>query len=146
MIGAALSDVPGSSSAFVGGWITYSNDLKASEVGVPADVLERHGAVSEPVARAMAEGGLIAADAEHALAVTGVAGPGGGSEAKPVGTVFIARAWRDGARPHSEVRRFLLPGDRQTVRTRSVQLALTMLRLGMLGVRNIELLGQRPMR
>ncbi len=146
MIGAALSDVPGSSSAFLGGWITYSNDLKMSEVGVPADVLERHGAVSEPVARAMAEGGLIAADAEHALAVTGVAGPGGGSEAKPVGTVFIARAWRDGVRPHSEVRRFLLPGDRQTVRARSVQLALTMLRLGLVGVRNIELLGQRPMR
>lgn len=146
MIGAALSDVPGSSAAFVGGWITYADAMKMSQTAVPRDVLERHGSVSEPVARAMAEGGLLAAEADHCLAVTGVAGPSGGSDAKPVGTVYISRASRQGPRIESEVRRFLLPGDRQSVRTRTTQLALTMLRLGLLGARNVELLGQRSLR
>lgn len=132
MIGAMLSDVPGSSGAFLGGWMTYSNAMKSREVAVPPDLLERHGAVSAPVARAMAEGGLIAGDADHALAVTGVAGPTGGSEAKPVGTVYIARAARRGAAVDTDIRRFHFPGSRDDVRERSAVTALNMLRLHLL--------------
>jgi len=133
MIGAMLSDVPGSSGAFLGGWMTYSNTMKSREVAVPPDLLERHGAVSAPVARAMAEGGLIAGDADHALAVTGIAGPTGGSEAKPVGTVYIARAARRGAAVDTDIRRFHFPGSRDDVRERSAITALNMLRLHLLG-------------
>lgn len=135
MVGAMLSDVPGSSGAFLGGWVTYSDAMKSREVAVPPDAILRHGAVSETVARAMAEGGLISAQADHALAVTGVAGPGGGSEAKPVGTVFIARSSRRGAGVDTEVRRFLFPGSRDDVRERSAAAALNMLRLYALGER-----------
>ncbi|MBL0921356.1 MAG: competence/damage-inducible protein A [Phycisphaerales bacterium] len=134
MIGAMFSDVPGSSGAFLGGWVTYSNAMKSREVAVPEDLIERHGAVSEPVARAMAEGGLIAGDADHALAVTGVAGPTGGSDAKPVGTVFIARSSRTDAAVETEVRRFQFPGSRDDVRERSAVTAMNMLRLRLLGV------------
>lgn len=136
-LGALFSETPGSSDAFVGGWITYSNEMKTSQLGVASELFASHGAVSEPVARAMAEGALRAAPlAHHALAITGVAGPGGGSAEKPVGTVFIARASRplpDG-RGSVEARRFLINGTRSDVRDRAAKLALMMLRFHLLGL------------
>lgn len=150
MLGSLLTEVPGSSVAFLGGWITYSNELKESEAGVPGDLLRARGAVSAEVARAMAERPLLrdaGAAAEHALAITGVAGPGGGSAAKPVGTVFIARASRRrgaGAAFDTEVRRFLFVGDRSLVRRRSAQCALAMLRFHLIGANVPTLLREQP--
>lgn len=92
MIAAALTDIAGSSAAVAGGLVTYSNEAKHDLAGVPMALIERHGAVSEPVAVAMAEGGLQACRAHIAIAVTGVAGPGGGSVEKPVGLVHFACA------------------------------------------------------
>lgn len=121
LISSALTDVPGSSEAVHGGFVTYANEAKERMVGVPADLLEAHGAVSEPVARAMAEGALRTADAAIAIAVTGIAGPGGGTEGKPVGLVHFACATADGT--IAAVERF---GDigRQEVREASVIRAL----------------------
>lgn len=131
-LGALLTSVPGSSDAYLGGWVTYSNQLKCAEVGVPEELLRTHGAVSDPVARAMALGALatpIGAPAQHALSITGVAGPGGGSAEKPVGTVFVCRASRSGpGAPEVDVRRLLVTGDRDAVRDRSAKIALAMLR------------------
>ena len=106
-------------------------------------LLERHGAVSAPVARAMAEGGLIAGDADHALAATGIAGPAGGSEAKPVGTVYIARSARRGATVDTDIRRFHFPGSRDDVRERSAVTALNMLRLHLLSADGSPLAWQK---
>jgi nicotinamide-nucleotide amidase len=92
LIAAFLTEVPGSSAAFERGFVTYSNAAKTDLVGVPATMIEQHGAVSEPVARAMAEGARRAAGTTFAVAVTGVAGPGGGTPAKPVGRVHLAIA------------------------------------------------------
>ena len=92
LIAACLTEVPGSSDVIDRGYVTYSNEAKMALLGVPADMLEVNGAVSEQVARAMAEGALESAGADVAVAVTGVAGPGGGSEEKPVGLVHIACA------------------------------------------------------
>jgi nicotinamide-nucleotide amidase len=133
LIGAMLTAMPGSSDVFDGGFVTYANEAKRDAVGVSEELLESHGAVSEPVARAMAEGGLASAvgsRATHCLAVTGIAGPGGGSDEKPVGTVFIARARRQHP---TEVRRFLIAGDRDDVRERSAVAALGMLRRALEG-------------
>lgn len=127
MLGAALAEPPGASKALLGGWITYSNEMKQREVGVPEELLRQHGAVSAPVACAMAEGGLHRATADHCVAITGIAGPTGGSEAKPVGTVFIALASRGGASVPTDARRFFFAGDRTTIRTRATQAALTLL-------------------
>ena len=92
MIATALTDVPGSSTVLDRAWVTYSNAAKEQMVGVPDTLIEKHGAVSSEVAAAMAEGGLDRADADLAIAVTGIAGPGGGSEDKPVGLVWFACA------------------------------------------------------
>ncbi len=146
MLGSAFGDVAGASAAFVGGWVTYSNEMKAMELGVPRELVTRVGAVSEEVARAMSEGALVNADADHALAVTGVAGPSGGSEAKPVGTVFIGRSWREGGMARTEVRRFLFLGERAAVRLRSVQCAMAMLHFGLEGVEGVRLLGERALK
>ncbi len=148
-LGALFTGTPGSSEALLGGWITYSNEMKAAALGVPRELIAAHGAVSEPVARAMAVGALEhapAPGAHHALAITGVAGPDGGTAQKPVGTVFIARASMDSASPERErggtmgerassieVRRFSIPGGRESVRGRSALLALGMLRLALVG-------------
>lgn len=130
LLGAALTDTPNSSVIFLGGFLTYSNELKEKLVGVSAPDLRLHGAVSDPVARAMALGGLQRTGATDCLAITGVAGPDGGTPDKPVGTVYIAHAWRAGsAEPRLDVRRFLFPGTRDDVRRRSVMAALQMLRL-----------------
>lgn len=135
MLGATITSVAGSSAVFDGGWITYANSMKVGEVGVAEKLIRGGpGAVSREVALAMAEGGLAAAaregvDATHALAVTGIAGPEGGSAEKPVGTVWIARASRPGAGADvdSEARLFRIPGDRSDVRERSSMLALGVL-------------------
>lgn len=138
MLGELITTVAGSSDVFLGGWITYANEMKIAEVNVAPEILAQSGAVSEPTARAMATGALRSArlpgvSADHALAITGVAGPGGGTTAKPVGDVFIARASRAGRdRPASdinvEVRRFRFPGDRAAIRERAAKFALAMLR------------------
>jgi nicotinamide-nucleotide amidase len=125
MIAAALTDVPGSSDVVERGFVTYSNAAKTDLLGVPAELIARHGAVSEPVARAMAEGALAASPADIAVAVTGIAGPGGGTAAKPEGLVHFACARRGGATRHARVE-FGAIG-RAEVRARSVDQALAML-------------------
>ena len=123
-IAKVLTDAAGSSGWFGWGFVTYSNAAKEALVGVPADMLEDHGAVSEPVVRAMAAGALAAADADHALAVSGIAGPDGGSADKPVGTVWFAWASRDAGRPRVRARVRQFTGDREAVRRQSVAAAL----------------------
>ena len=120
MIAAACTDLSGSSQWFERGFVTYSNEAKAEMLGVPPSLIAQHGAVSEPVARAMADGALAHSRAQVSLAVTGVAGPTGGTEAKPVGTVWIA--WCVGGETHSERQHFA--GDRAAVRTATVRYAL----------------------
>ena len=120
MIAAACTDLAGSSQWFERGFITYSNEAKAEMLGVPAALIEQHGAVSEPVARAMADGALAHSRAHVSLAVTGVAGPTGGSADKPVGTVWLA--WSVNGETHSEMQHFA--GDRAAVRTATVRYAL----------------------
>lgn len=120
MISAACTDLAGSSHWFERGFVTYSNEAKTELLGVPPQLIARHGAVSEEVARAMAAGALAHSRAQVCVAVTGVAGPTGGSAAKPVGTVWFGFALP--GRLVSEVRRF--DGDRAAVRTATVQHAL----------------------
>lgn len=96
LVSAALTEIPGSSDVVEAGFVTYSNSAKMSLLGVSADVLETFGAVSTATAWAMAQGALKASDADIAVAITGVAGPGGGTLKKPVGTVVFAQAVRDG--------------------------------------------------
>ncbi len=123
LIGAALTDVPGSSAAFDRGFITYSNDAKAEALGVPRALLRRHGAVSGEVAKAMAAGALARSRADIAIAVTGIAGPDGGNAEKPVGLVWFALATRAGVRAE---RRVFSQGSRSFVRTKTVETALAM--------------------
>ena len=124
LLGARLSAVPGASQVFLGGVVAYDNDVKLQFLGVSADDLALHGAVSEPVARQMARGIARATGAEAAMAITGIAGPGGGTEEKPVGSVWIAVVWKDTERAFTLV----LPGDREDVRGRAAQYALDYLR------------------
>ncbi|HEX8072187.1 MAG TPA: competence/damage-inducible protein A [Pyrinomonadaceae bacterium] len=119
-----LTDVPGSSNYLMEGVVTYSNDAKVRLLGVPSDLIGEYGAVSAEVAEAMAEGVRERAGTDFGVAVTGVAGPGGGSEEKPVGLVYVALS--DDA--HTEHRKLLLPGDRQLIRWRASQAALDLLR------------------
>jgi nicotinamide-nucleotide amidase len=124
LIAHRLTEVPGSSSYFTEGLVTYSNEAKTRLLGVPEELIERHGAVSAEVAEAMAEGVKRRASTDFGLAVTGVAGPGGGTADKPVGLVYISLA--DDA--HTEHRRIMLPGDRHLIRWRASQAALDLLR------------------
>ena len=124
LVAARLTDVAGSSDVFVGSVVAYSNDVKLRHLGVSPEVLERHGAVSEETAAAMAEGARTELGADVALAVTGVAGPDGGSDEKPVGLVYLHAAAPSG----SSQRRVVLPGDREAVRARATTLALHVLR------------------
>ena len=123
LIAGALTDVPGSSAAVFGGYITYANEAKSGMIGVDRELIRAHGAVSEQVAHAMAEGALKNSGESVAIAVTGIAGPGGGTEGKPVGLVHFAYADADKT-IHVE-RRF---GDigRQHVREETVKTALGM--------------------
>ena len=122
-IAKSLTDVPGSSQWFERGYVTYSNEAKTQDLGVGPEVLERHGAVSAAVAEQMALGALRASGADVAVAVTGVAGPDGGTLEKPVGLVYLAIA-RDGV---ARVVRELFAGDRLAVRSATVAAALRLL-------------------
>ena len=124
LIGGRLAAVPGSSRVFVGGVVAYSNAVKLDLLGVSADALAAHGAVSEAVAREMAAGIARTLGTEAAVAVTGIAGPDGGSEEKPVGTVWIAALWQGKVRAFH----YVFPGDREMVRRRAAQAALDALR------------------
>ena len=124
MLGARVTARPGSSDYFLGGVVSYSNQAKMDLLGVPPGMLAQYGAVSEEVAGAMAEGARTALGADFALSVTGIAGPGGGTEDKPVGLVYLGCSGPAGTR----VRRSSFPGDRDTVRTFSATGALHLLR------------------
>ena len=128
-IAEAITRTPGSSAWFDQGWVTYSNAAKQRLLGVPAALLQAHGAVSEPVVRAMAEGARAAAGADWALAVSGIAGPDGGSADKPVGSVWLACAGPGG----TCTARHCFPGDRAQVRAHSVSQALEILFLAVSG-------------
>lgn len=119
-IAKTLTDLPGSSAWFAGGIVSYSNAAKHRLLGVSPETLAHHGAVSEETVQEMARGALRCFDATHAVAVSGVAGPEGGTEAKPVGTVWIAWADPSGVR----ARLFDFPGDREAVRMHAVRAAL----------------------
>jgi nicotinamide-nucleotide amidase len=121
-IGAAVTMVAGSSRWYEGGFVTYSNAAKQALLGVPPETLLRHGAVSEATVTAMVDGALLRAQAGMAVAVSGVAGPGGGTLTKPVGMVCIAWGRADGFR---EARTYRFPGDREAVRRQTVIEALT---------------------
>jgi len=129
LLAKMLTDVGGSSRYFGRGWITYSNDAKTQMLGVSADVLDRHGAVSEPVVAAMAAGARQRAQTSFALSISGIAGPDGGTVAKPVGTVCIGLAESNGVTS----RTFHFPGDREMIRDRSAKMALALLRYRLLG-------------
>jgi len=124
LIGQRFTEIPGSSAYFMEGAITYSNAAKMRTLGVPADILEMYGAVSSECAEAMALGMRSYAGTDHAISVTGIAGPDGGSEDKPVGTVFIGYAGPNGVKSL----KLVLPGDRYLIRWRSSQAALDYLR------------------
>jgi len=123
LIAACLTAVPGSSHAFEAGFVTYANSAKETMLGVAPSLLRTHGAVSEPVAKAMARGALEHSAAGVAVAVTGVAGPDGGSEDKPVGLVHLAVATADGDMLH---RAPVFEGDRASIRYQAVREALAM--------------------
>ena len=125
LVGAAITCAAGSSAVYDRGFITYSNAAKVVLLGVDEDLLREHGAVSEPVARAMAAGARGRAGAQIGLGVTGVAGPGGGSEGKPVGLVHFGLALPDGSTQHREMRFGDLGRDR--VRLEAVKVALELL-------------------
>ena len=127
LVAGALTEIPGSSDVFDRGFVTYSNAAKQQTLSVAASILERHGAVSRETADAMAAGALAMSDADLAVAITGIAGPAGGSADKPVGLVHFAAASRDGSRVHCE-RRYGDAG-RSAVRQQAVAEALTMLEL-----------------
>ncbi len=124
LVAARLTDVPGASDVFLGAVVAYSNEVKAAQLGVPEDVLAAHGAVSEQAAAAMAHGARARLGADVAVAVTGVAGPGGGTETKPVGLVHLHAAGPSG----ELARRLDFPGDRATIRQRAAVAALHLVR------------------
>ena len=124
MVAARLTSVPGSSASFVGAVVSYADEVKRSELGVPEELRAEHGAVSEEVAAAMAEGARRRLGADVAVAVTGVAGPGGGTPEKPVGRVYLHAAGPDG----SLTRMLDLPGEREQIRVRATVTALHLLR------------------
>ncbi len=124
-----LTDIPGASRYFTHGWVTYSNSAKTSELGIPADLIEKHGAVSDQVARAMAQCARERAGTAFAIGITGIAGPSGGSEQKPVGLVYISVDSDSGC----ETKRFIFSHDRDFIRLRAAQTALNMLRLKLEG-------------
>ena len=116
-----LTSIPGSSAWFERGFITYSNDSKQELLGIPADLLLRYGAVSEQTAAAMASGAIANSHAAVSVAITGIAGPDGGTEEKPVGTVCLAWSIRNGATRTTQV---VLAGDRMKIRQQAILMAL----------------------
>ncbi|HEY1565196.1 MAG TPA: nicotinamide-nucleotide amidohydrolase family protein [Gaiellaceae bacterium] len=132
LVAARLTDVPGSSASFVGGVVAYADEVKRSELDVPEELLAEHGAVSAEVAAAMAEGARRRLGADVAVAVTGVAGPGGGTAEKPVGRVYLHASGREG----SLARMLDLPGEREQIRVRATVTALHLLRALLTGSRD----------
>jgi nicotinamide-nucleotide amidase len=126
-----ITNVSGASEIFPAGYVTYANETKSDAIGVPADLISTHGAVSEPVARAMAEGALRTAGTDFGMGITGIAGPTGGTPDKPVGTVFIALAQRDA---ETVCQREKFPTDRETFKELATQTALDMLRRRIFGL------------
>jgi nicotinamide-nucleotide amidase len=124
-----VTNVPGASEVFLAGYVCYANQAKIDMLNVDPQLLEKHGAVSDQVARAMAEGARICAKSDYALATTGVAGPGGGSLEKPVGTVYIAAAAPD----ETITKRLFFPTDRETFKQVTTQAALELLRKKIIG-------------
>lgn len=129
LVAKLITDIPGASQYFTRGWVTYSNRAKTDELGVPEKLIETHGAVSAEVAAAMAQGARARAGADHAIGITGVAGPEGGSEQKPVGLVYVSVDHADGTSTSEHV----FSRDRSSVRRRAAQTALNTLRLGIDG-------------
>ena len=125
LLSELITDIPGSSRYFTYGWVTYSNEAKCRELEVPPEMIDTYGAVSEQVARAMAQGARRRAGTDYTIAITGIAGPGGGSEQKPVGLVYIAVDNRDG----TDTSRYIFSFHRSSVRLRAAQTALNTLRL-----------------
>ena len=124
LIAGVLTEIAGSSDVLDRGFVTYSNGAKSEMLGVPPELIAANGAVSGPVAASMAEGALLRSKAALTIAVTGIAGPGGGTESKPVGTVWFGLGLRGGATT-TECRVF--PGDRTEVREATIEHALAML-------------------
>jgi nicotinamide-nucleotide amidase len=137
LVAARLTDIPGSSAYVAGGVVSYSNEAKSNLLDVDPVLIETHGAVSEPVAEAMALGALHRFGADTAVATTGIAGPGGGTEDKPVGTVCFSVMLADGP---TLTRTLLLPGNRSDVRERSTTVAMHLLRRALLGAKDPALL------
>jgi nicotinamide-nucleotide amidase len=133
LVAARLTDIPGSSGYVAGGVVAYSNEAKSGMLDVDAELIESHGAVSEPVAEAMARGALRRFGADTAVATTGIAGPGGGTKDKPVGTVCFSVMLADGP---TLTRTLLLPGNRSDVRERSTTVAMHLLRRALLGAKD----------
>ncbi|HEY7088911.1 MAG TPA: nicotinamide-nucleotide amidohydrolase family protein, partial [Tepidisphaeraceae bacterium] len=129
LVAKMITDVSGSSEYFQAGFVTYSNEMKHERLGVSREIINIHGAVSEPVVQAMATNARRLAKADVALSISGVAGPTGGTAAKPVGMVCIGMAHEGGV----TARTFNFPGDREWVRDRAAKMALTMLRYHLLG-------------
>jgi len=123
MVSAAITSISGSSEVFGYGFVTYSNEAKVTLLGVQNDLIARHGAVSEEVAAAMSYGALIKSGAELALSVTGIAGPNGGTEAKPVGLVYISISSKDA----NIVKKFIFQGNRDEIRSKTVYEGLSMM-------------------
>jgi nicotinamide-nucleotide amidase len=135
LLAKLITDIPGASEYFTYGWVTYSNEAKSRQLDVPAEMIEKYGAVSEPVARALAQGARRKAGTDYAISITGIAGPGGGSEQKPVGLVYISVDYPDG----TETSRYVFSFERSSVRWRAAQTALNILRL------KLDLTGPVPM-
>jgi nicotinamide-nucleotide amidase len=124
LVGARLTAVPGASEVFSGGVVCYANESKIRDLGVSAEMIEQHGAVSQEVARAMVEGVCQRFDADVGVAITGIAGPGGGTEEKPRGTVWIAAKVGESVESHQR----WFPGDREEVRARAAQAGMDLVR------------------
>ena len=129
MIGAMITSEPGASEYYLGGVVAYANAVKQGQLGVPPEILAEHGAVSEPVAEAMARGCREQFASDWALSVTGIAGPAGGTDEKPVGLVYTALAGPHGC----DVHRHVFPAQREHIRRRTSMTALNYLRLAMKG-------------
>jgi nicotinamide-nucleotide amidase len=134
LLAARLTDLPGSSDYFGGGFVVYANDAKTSQAGVPSELIERHGAVSSEVAEALAAGARTRLGADVGVGVTGIAGPGGGSEEKPVGLVWLSVALGGGEQTEATLTRSInLPGTRSDIRDRATTVAMHLIRRALRG-------------
>jgi len=125
LIANCITNVPGASEVFLAGYVTYANNAKSDVLNVDPKLIDKHGAVSEPVARVMAEGARTRAASTYGVATTGIAGPNGGTDEKPVGTVYIALA---SAESETIAKKFFFPTDRETFKQLAAQTALDLLR------------------